>query len=109
MRVESDGLSTVLYSYGGLSERTEVTVWGDCSRTRYWNVNDKATVVALPFRQSGRRTFSERSIATQPAKAKNSITNYACTAIRRPCSPTRAASRSIGRILRTAKEANSSK
>src|ERR1017187_7726117 len=45
--VESDGFSTVLYSYGGLSERTEVTVFGDRSRTRYWNVNDKATVVAL--------------------------------------------------------------
>ena len=34
LRVELHGLSTVLYSYGGLRESTEVTVRGDCSRTR---------------------------------------------------------------------------
>src|SRR5664279_890860 len=58
MRVESDGLSTVLYSYGGLSERTEVTVWGDGSTQE--SIKHPDLIGILVFRSSGYTQGHER-------------------------------------------------
>src|SRR6266478_1154490 len=60
-------------------------------------------------RQCGQQRSSGRLISTRRPRAKSSTAAYACTGTSRLCFPTKAASQSVGRHLRTVMEDNSSR